>query len=39
MNDFYRELAGLLWDWGCILAFVLTLHPWWRPLPPKEKKP
>ena len=37
-EDYLGELARLLWDWAWILVAVLTMHPWWRPLPPKEKK-
>lgn len=32
----------LIWDALKLvahLASVLLLYPWWRPLPPKEKKP
>lgn len=38
-EDYYWELAHHLVRWANILFFVLTLYPWWRPLPPKEKKP
>ena len=38
-DDYLWELAHLLVQWAGILLTVLTMYPWWRPLPPKEKKP
>lgn len=36
-DDLIWDALKLIIEWACILSVVLTMHPWWRPLPPKEK--